>query len=75
MSWSNRLLKYGVHAAVTAGALWYISGYADTVQVFGTTVPLIVAAGGLGIASSVANDFAHSWILPMISVDKKNAIF
>jgi hypothetical protein len=73
MSFANRLLKYGVHGGLTYGALYYLSGAdtATTVDLFGTPIPLVVAGLGLGIASSVANDLVHSWILPMISTDQK----
>ena len=71
MSWSNRLLKYGVHGGVTYGALYWLSGGASSVDFLGSNVPLIVAGLVLGAASSITNDAIHSWILPMISTDKK----
>ena len=48
---------------------------ANYVSIFGTDVPLVVAGLGLGIASSMTNDFVHSWILPMISTDQKLSYF
>ena len=71
MSWSNRLLKYGVHGGITYGALYWLSGGASTVSFMGSSVPLVVAGLVLGAASSITNDFVHSWMLPMISTDKK----
>jgi hypothetical protein len=71
MSWSNRLLKYGVHGGITYGALYWLSNGASSVDFMGSTVPLVVAGLVLGAASSITNDFIHSWILPTISTDKK----
>lgn len=75
MSVTNRLLKYGTHGGLTYGALYWLSGGANYVSIFGTDVPLVVAGLGLGIASSMTNDFVHSWILPMISTDQKLSYF
>jgi hypothetical protein len=71
MSISNRLLKYGVHGGLTYGSLYYLSGGAKAVDVFGTQIPLVLAGLGLGIAASITNDFVHSWVLPLVSSDNK----
>ena len=71
MSYSNRLLKYGVHGGVTFGALYWLSGGASSVSFMGYSVPLIVAGVALGAAASITNDVIHGWMLPMISTDQK----
>ena len=70
MSVQNRLLKYGVAGATSYAALEYLTN-ATNVQLFGRTVPLPVAALGLGVAGSMANDFVHQWILPMLPISDK----
>lgn len=71
MSFSNRLVKYGTHGAITYGALYYISGGATKVEVMGQRYPLVAVGFGLGVASSLVNDFAHTWVLPMLPQDDK----
>ncbi len=60
MSVSNRLLKYASHGALTYGSLYYLSGGASSIVIAGTEIPLVVA--GLALASSLTNDFVHSWV-------------
>lgn len=68
----NRALKYGSAGAATFGGLYYLSGKAeDMVIVSGVRVPLWAVGLGLGVASSVANDFVHSMVLANIPVDAK----
>ena len=71
MSVQNRLLKYAVHGGATYGALYYLSGGAKSVNLFGQDVPLVVAGVAMGVATSLVNDAVHTWILPAISKDKK----
>jgi hypothetical protein len=75
MSISNRLLKYATHGGLTFGSLYYLSGGASSIDFMGTQVPLVVAGLALGVASSLTNDFVHSWVLPMISTDAKLSYF
>ena len=75
MSFMNRGLKYGVHAATTYGALYYLSGGAANVDVFGTRMPMWAVGISLGVASSMANDFLHTLVLPYLSTDDKMKSF
>lgn len=68
-AYTNRLLKYGVHGGVSYGALYYLSGGAKAVEVFGMEVPLVAAGLGFGIASCVATDVFNSWVLPSLNQD------
>lgn len=69
----NRALKYGVAGGVTFGALYYISGGAQTINVFGNNIALWGAGLGLGVASSLTNDFVHNFVLPALPIDDKLA--
>lgn len=71
MSVTNKVVKYSVHGAVTYGALRYFANGASSLVAFGQQIPLPVAAIGIGIASSMANDLVHEFVLPYAPLSNK----
>lgn len=70
---TNRVAKYATHGAVMAGTLSYLSGGASGITIMGQRMSVPVAGAVLGVATSVANDLIHSYVLPMTPFgDKAN---
>lgn len=62
-----------IHGAVSAGASIIIGGYRAKVVIpyFDTNCPLYCVGALAGVATSFANDFIHSYIMPEIPINKK----
>jgi len=71
---SQRFVKYGTHAAVSAGVYTWLNPEFKNIKVSflnGKAVPIWLVAGGMGLAASMLSDATHAWLLPHISSDQR----
>ena len=71
---SQRFIKYGTHAGVSAAVYSALNPGVAGIKVSmlqDKVVPVWAVAGAMGVAASMLSDATHAWVLPHISNDAR----